>query len=139
MQKFYLPPTQTSPEIHFSPDENIFLIRGISTPEDVREIYYPVIEWIRTFTADLPEAKTKQYSFDKPLTLQIDLAYFNSSSAKFLYDIFIALKKLKSSEIHVRVDWMYEEGDIDLMEAGADFASLVEMEFAYIQKPGITK
>ena len=52
MQKYYVSPKPTSPEIHFSPEENIFLLRGISSPEDVRATYYPVIEWINTFTDD---------------------------------------------------------------------------------------
>jgi hypothetical protein len=53
MQKLYISPTPTTPEIHFSPSENIFLIRGISSPEDVRALYYPVIEWIKVFANEI--------------------------------------------------------------------------------------
>lgn len=53
MQKLYISPTTTSPEIHFSPDENIFLIRGTSSPEDVRAMYYPVIEWVKLFVDNI--------------------------------------------------------------------------------------
>jgi hypothetical protein len=63
-----------------------------------------------------------------------DLVYFNSSSAKFLYDIFIELKRLIPLGIPVIVEWFYDEEDIDLKEGGMDIALLAEMEFLFIPK-----
>jgi hypothetical protein len=134
MQKLYISSTPKTPEIHFSPEENIFLIRGSSSPEDVRAMYYPVIDWIKTFVDNILEGKVYNYSTENPLKFQADLAYFNSSSAKFIYDIFSELKRLTPSVIPVVVEWFYDEEDIDLKEAGMDIASLVEMEFTYIPK-----
>ncbi len=136
MQKLYLSPTSTSPEINLSPEENLFLIRGISSPEDVRAIYYPVIDWLTKYIDRLLENKSAKYSTDRPLKMQVDLEYFNSSSAKFLFDIFLQLKRLITSDIPVVVEWIYDEEDIDLKEAGADIAFLVEMEFSYVPKVG---
>lgn len=134
MQKFYNSPTTSTPEIYFSQEENIFLIRGTSSPPDVREIYYPAIQWLRTFINDILEGRFNNYSSDFPFKFQTDLEYFNSSSAKFLFDIFSELKRLASSGIPVVVEWFYEEEDIDMKEAGSDIASLVEMEFTFIIK-----
>jgi hypothetical protein len=134
MQKFYIGPTSTTPEIHFSPQDNIFLIRGISSPEDVRAIYYPVIEWIKNYIKELSEAKNIIYTSGSPLRLKTELMYFNSSSAKFLYDIFLEMKRLVPAGIPYVVEWIYDEEDIDLKEAGADIALLVEMEFSYVSK-----
>ena len=134
MKKLYISPTPKTPEIHFSPDENIFLIRGTSSPEDVRALYYPVIEWIKNFIEDIIEGEFNIYTPENPLKFQADLAYFNSSSAKFFYDIFFELKKLPPSGIPVVVEWFYDEEDIDLKEAGFDIALLAEMEFTYIIK-----
>jgi len=47
IEKLYISPTSTTPEIHFSPLENVFQIRGISSPEDVRELYYPVMNGLK--------------------------------------------------------------------------------------------
>jgi len=137
MQKLYFEPTDLTPEINFSPDENIFAIRGISSPEDVRALYYPVIDWIRTFVDDIIEGSVKVFHKDSPVRMHVDLSYFNSSSAKFLFDIFTELKRLKSSEVPVIVEWMYEAEDNDMKEAGSDIAGLVDMEFNYISKPGM--
>jgi hypothetical protein len=135
MQKFYIPPTPTTPEIHFSPNENIFFIRGTSSPEDVRALYYPVTEWMRIFIDDILEGEVTQYSSSSPLRMQADLDYFNSSSAKFLYDIFSELKRLPEAGIQVIVDWYFDEEDTDQKEAGADIATLVGMEFNFVEKP----
>ena len=109
-------------------------MRGISSPEDVRAIYYPVIEWFRNYIDSLVEENSNHYSNDSPLKFQVDLEYFNSSSAKFLYDIFLELKRLSSSSIPVIVEWIYDEEDTGLQEAGSDIASLVDMEFTYVPK-----
>jgi len=134
MEKLYVPATSTSPEICFSPEEKIFYMRGISSPGDVRGMYYPVIEWFRKYTDSLVEGKTIRFTENSPLKFQVDLEYFNSSSAKFLYDIFLELKRLHSSRIPVTVEWIYDVEDPDLQEAGQDIAALVEMDFTYLPK-----
>jgi len=135
MQKLYFPPTPIAPEICFSPEERIFFMRGISNPEDVRALYYPIIEWFSNYIDTLLKENANHYSINSPLRFQVDLEYFNSSSAKFLYDIFLELKRLMSVRIPVVVEWIYDEEDTDLKEAGSDIASLVEMEFTYVPKP----
>jgi hypothetical protein len=134
MQKLYISPTPTTPEINFSPEENIFFIRGISAPEDVREVYYPVIEWFKEFTDSTIEGNTARFNQNNPFILKIDLEYFNSSSAKFMYDIFFELRRFTSAGIPFSINWYYDEDDIDMREAGYDISQLVETEFTYIPK-----
>jgi hypothetical protein len=134
MQKLYISPSSLTPEVHLSPEENIFLIRGISSPEDVRAMYYPVIEWIIKFINEIVDGKNNYYSSENPFVFKTDLEYFNSSSAKFLYDIFMELKRLAASDIPVSVEWYYDAEDVDMREAGSDIALLAEMEFTYIAK-----
>jgi len=134
MQQLFIPSTASTPEINFSPEENILLIKGRSSPEDVRAMYYPVIEWVRDFINSIIEDDSKTYTSENPLRFQSDLTYFNSSSAKFLYDILSELKKLSKVGNHVVIEWFYEEEDLDLKEAGIDIALLVEMEFTLIPK-----
>jgi hypothetical protein len=134
MQKLYIEPTQSTPEINFSPDENIFIIRGTSSPEDVRALYYPVIEWIKIFVDDVLDGELPQYSSHCPVRFQTDLAYFNSSSAKFLFDIFTELKRLILKDVKVKVEWYHDAEDADQKEAGSDIALLVEMDFTFIPK-----
>jgi hypothetical protein len=134
MQKLYIKPTNTTPEVNFLTVQNILLLRGVSSPEDVRAMYYPVIEWIVDFVNEILEGKDKIYTSDNPLKFKVDLIYLNSSSAKFLYDIFVELKKLIQRGIPVIVEWYYDEEDIDLKEGGMDIALLAGMDFTFIPK-----
>jgi hypothetical protein len=132
MQQLFISPTPLSPEINFSPEDNIFIIKGVSSPEDVRAMYYPIIDWVRQFVDDLIHFGSKAYSEESPLKFHTELVYFNSSSAKFLYDIFMELKRLLAVGIPVVVEWAYDEEDIDLKEAGQDIALLLDMDFIYV-------
>jgi len=134
MQKLIIEPTKNTPEIIFSPDDNIFLIKGVSSPEDVRALYYPVIEWVNIFIDDIMDGTLKLYGKESPVILRIDLSYFNSSSAKFLYDILSEMKRLSIAGVPLIVEWYYDNEDIDMKEAGTDMSFMVEMEFKFIAK-----
>ena len=135
MEILNIEPTHISPKIRFIPELNDFSISGMSAPEDVRALYYPVIEWIDKFNGELMRGENKIFNETNPLTLKIDLNYFNSASAKFLLDILLELKKIHESGTPVVVEWYYEEDDIDMKEAGEDISELVEIELKYIIKP----
>ena len=134
IQKLYINPTNVTPEVNFSPEDNIFFIRGISSPEDVRALYYPVIEWVKKYIDDLLSVRSNGYILNSPLKFSTDLLYFNSSTAKFLYDIFLELKRLIPSGIPFIIEWFYEEDDLDQKEAGSDISLLVGLEFSYVEK-----
>lgn len=134
MQKLIIEPTKTTPEITFSPDDNIFLIKGVSSPEDVRALYYPVIEWVNIFIDDIMDGTLKLYGENAPVILKIDLSYFNSSSAKFLYDILSEMKRLSIAGVPFIVEWYYDNEDIDMKEAGTDMSFMVEMDFNFVAK-----
>jgi hypothetical protein len=135
MQELFIEQGSRTPSIRFSPDENIFYIRGTSSPEDVRRLYYPVLEWVNKFIEEILKGGFKTFNNENPLRFQIDLKYFNSSSIKFLFDILVEFKKLPPAGFPVIVEWYYEEGDADMKEAGVDLSNLVEMEFTLIPKP----
>lgn len=135
MQKLHIERTSITPEIYLSPSENLFFIRGTSSPEDVRALYYPVIEWMTIFVDDVLEGAFTMYNSENPVKFQIDLSYFNSSSAKFIYDLLTEIKRMVVGKMPVKVLWYYDEEDSDMKEAGSDIASLVGMEFEYPVKP----
>ena len=129
MKTLSLKATHNTPRIYFSPSESRFEIMGKSAPEDVRGLYYPVIAWVNEF---IKETKSNNpFTRENPLILSLDLDYFNSSSAKFLYDIITGLKELKAGGVPLIVEWHYEHDDSDLREAGEDMAVLSQIEFKF--------
>ena len=134
MENLLIAPTQTTPEIRFSIKENIFRISGTSWPEDVRGFYYPIIDWVKELADEIINRKIVYFSKENPLRFQVDFIYFNSSSAKLLYDIFSELKRIHEAGITIRVEWYYEKEDTDMFHAGEDFAILAEMDFVSVAK-----
>lgn len=134
MHKFYIKRSQFTPEIILNPDEGRFIIEGTSAPEDVRSLYYPVIEWLKIFVDDLIDGEIRKFTKENPVRLQIDLTYFNSSSAKFLYDILLELKRLKGTEVPFIAEWFYDDEDLDMKDAGTDISNLAEVEFVFTPK-----
>jgi len=132
MKSFIHKATDLTPEIILAPEENKFIISGKSAPEDVRGLYYPVLEWMEEFVGGV--RKSSPYSDTNHLRLRLDLEYFNSSSAKFLFDIFAHLRDLNSDGIPVDIEWYYDEEDTDLREAGEDLSLLCELPFKYFPK-----
>ncbi len=132
MKSFIHKATDLTPEIILAPEENKFIISGKSAPEDVRGLYYPVLEWMEEFVGGV--RRSSPYSDTNHLRFRLDLEYFNSSSAKFLFDIFVHLRDLNSDGIPVDIEWYYDEEDTDLREAGEDLSLLCELPFSYFPK-----
>lgn len=131
MEALIIDPTRTTPLIHLDPDNGGLELSGISRPEDVRTFYYPVLEWISRFSDEL-ENSASRYTSDNPLTLNLCFTYFNSSSAKFLFDILSSFNEIHLSGIPVQINWMYTEEDEDVYEAGKELSKMLEMPFEYI-------
>jgi hypothetical protein len=134
MQKLYISPTRNTPEINFSPDENIFVIRGTSSPEDVRALYYPVTDYFSAFSKEILVNGNNLFTEKDPLRFKVDLKYFNSSSAKFLFDLFTELKAFTEAGVPVVIEWYYDEDDPDLKDAGSDLSAIAGIELTYIPK-----
>ncbi len=134
MEPLVIEATSHSPEIRFDPAAGKLSISGISRPEDVRSFYYPVLEWLRKFLEE--EIKTGKVSFDEnnPLTLEVRLRYFNSSSAKFLFDIFSEIGTISNEGQKIRIRWYYESGDDDMLEAGEELSEIAEIPFEFIEE-----
>jgi len=109
--------THSTPAINFCSDGRL-IIAGRSSPEDVNKFYKPLIKWI----VDLNIESVK---------LDINLEYFNSGSAKMLLELMKKLDANRSIKSLI-VNWHYEEGDEDALEAGQIFEDLVKRaQFRY--------
>ena len=116
--------TNKTPVIKFYYENGSIEISGKSIPENSIGFYQPIYSWIDNY-AIKPSPKTE---------IKINLEYFNTSSSKCLLDIlrkFESIKKAGKSDIEVL--WHYEADDEDMMEAGDDYNSLVDLTFRLIK------
>ena len=101
--------TQRTPLVEIG--SNSCLIKGECYPEDIAEWSGPVLEALKKTLVD---ANT-QFNVD------IELYYFNSSSAKFLFDFFEFLEDSAEEGKKIRINWRYRAEDDTMLEAGEDF------------------
>ncbi len=128
MDKLIIEPTLNSPTVILDPEKNRFEFSGESRPENVRSFYMPVIEWLETFTGE-HVAKAAEL----PREFHFNFEYFNSTSAKYILDVFKTLGTLQSKGGKVLVKWHYEEDDEDMLEVGQEMSRMSKLPFEYIK------
>ncbi|MES2763798.1 MAG: DUF1987 domain-containing protein [Bacteroidota bacterium] len=115
--------TEDTPEIEYNAQSKAFIISGRSLPEDVTSFYKPVFEWLTDFTAQPTENTTFKFK----------LEYFNTASSKIILDILMKLEDMvQTNKTQIQVEWHYSEADDDMLEAGEEYAELVEVPFTLI-------
>ncbi|MCB9170820.1 MAG: DUF1987 domain-containing protein [Flavobacteriales bacterium] len=117
-ERLEIPATAKTPEVRFDPDKGALVIRGISIHENADGFYAPIHQHLSSYLAG-PAERT---------SIEVRLDYFNSSSAKYLLDLFKLLDDLHASGAsRVELTWTYREDDMDMEEAGRDYQGLLDM------------
>ena len=66
----------------------------------------------------------------KKTTVNIQLDYFNTSSSKCIVDLFKKFENItKNNKGEVEINWLFNEDDEDMQEAGEDYQSIVKLNF----------
>ncbi|NNF02419.1 MAG: DUF1987 domain-containing protein [Bacteroidia bacterium] len=108
---------EKNPAVTFDPS-GALLLKGRSIPENSLDFYQDLFSWLDQYSS-APAGNT---------TLTVQLEYFNTSSSKCLLDLFRKLESIKSAgNSQVNIIWLYDEDDEDIMEAGEDYQSIVEV------------
>src|SRR3954469_5824556 len=91
-------PTDRSPAIDFDFEKGSFRMSGESYPEDAAGFFGPLLQAMREFVSNAPVI---------PATLDIEMAYFNSSSAKALMNLFQLLEGAAAAGRKVEINWRF--------------------------------
>ncbi len=109
-----------TPFIDFDAQTGIFELKGRSLPENSVQFYMPLFEWLDNYIKN-PAPKT---------VFNVQLDYFNSNSAKCVFDIFKKLEQIsKQGESVAIINWLYRDHDEDMLETGENFKSFIEIPF----------
>ena len=114
--------TDDTPNVILDKGNSKFEISGRSLPEDVNMFYEPILEWIDTY-AEEPVEKTE---------FHFKLEYFNTASSKVILDILLKFEEIVENDNDVVIKWHYHEEEEDMLEAGEEYADIVEIPFDYI-------
>jgi hypothetical protein len=117
MENLIIKATKSSPAIHLDAQTRILEITGESYPENAAKFYAPIFEWIDLFF---------RQKNGPPVTVNITLHYFNSSSSKILMDIFDRFEKAQADGTPIIVNWRYHEENDTAVECGEEFKEGIE-------------
>ena len=124
-------PTLNSPKVVLNPADNTFEFSGESRPENVRSFYMPILEWMEKFGSECAKKKKKS---DTSLLFNFNFEYFNSTSAKYILDIFKVLHSIHAGGSQISVNWHYEEDDEDMYEVGVEMSRMSGLTFDFISE-----
>ena len=102
--------TQLTPSILLDKEKGIIEIKGDSLPENTAEFYKPLMNELKDYF-NAPQNKT---------VVNLEITYFNSSSSKLFFDFFDLLES-KSEKNDIEINWIYDEENESMEEAGEDF------------------
>lgn len=119
MEKLYIESTRITPFLIFDPSVALLDIRGRSSPDNSVNFYAKVLDQLGIYVTE----------GENNVEVNIFFEYLNSSTSKIVFDIFKKLTQIKSKGKEVVVNWHFEEDDDDMMEAGEDYADLVDLPF----------
>jgi hypothetical protein len=128
MDRIQLAATDRSPQVDFDFAAGLLSLRGESYPEDAAAFFGPLQQSLRAALAEQSEV---------PIVFEVGLAYFNSSSAKALMNLFMLLEDAAEEGRAVTVRWLFAEGDETIEEAGEDFAAdFAHARFEMVKEAG---
>ena len=123
MEKVFIEPTRTTPLVKFDPEEGLLEMKGRSSPENSIQFYQKILDSLDEFAQTGGDSITANMAFE----------YFNTSSSKCLFDVFKRLNKVAETGREITINWYFEEGDDDMMEAGEDYSDLLDLDFNFYE------
>jgi hypothetical protein len=111
------------PEVYFNADTGVCEISGESYMEEAYKFYLPLINWIKEFVLNEKN----------PLTFNVRLIYFNTSSSRLILDIFDMLKKFRDDGNKIKVNWYFDPDDPDVKDEVEDFEIESGMDIELIE------
>ncbi len=122
MDKLEHPSSAKTPYVLLDP-AGIIKFRGRSIPEDVGQLYDPVVAWINDYVQK-PSAETE---------VDVAMEYLNSGSSKYMLKILKAIKQIDVMGFSLKINWYYEEGDDDILERGEYYASILDLDINLVE------
>lgn len=119
-------PTYSTPEVLIDLNKGYVMVEGKSVPEDSVTFYNNILDFLK---------QERTLTFNR-LEANFDLEYFNSNSSKFILDIMLTISSLKNNQndLKIYINWLVEETDEDMIEAGEDYQAIIKTNFNIVFK-----
>ncbi len=123
MSDIHTSQTPSTPSVHTDRAQGLVSMAGESYPENPFEFFQPLIDWV----GDYLDTETR------PLTLELELIYLNTSSIRAMMDIFDRMEEAHAAGRAVKVRWTYEPENERVGELAEEFKE--DCSFPFVIEP----
>lgn len=121
MQKMRIFPTLSTPDILLDPD-GIIKIEGRSMNANIKEFSETIDNWVDRYLADPAEITKVDLYFE----------YLSTNNLIFYRSLLLKISMVLLKRKKYIINWIYDEGDIDIMEKGENISSSVGVDVNFI-------
>ncbi len=111
MDNLVIKQSSSSPVITADWNSGVISMKGDSYPENSFELFQPLIDWVETFLAKA----------NRPLQLELELVYLNTSSIRSMMDIFDQMEVAHKKGRTVSARWSYEAANERVGQLAEEF------------------
>ena len=108
----------TLPSVNFDEVAGKLEIKGRSIFGSPEEFYTELNDYIDVYA-----------NYPSDLDVTMDLEYFNTPTARCLVNFFKSCKKVIEKGAKLKINWIVDEDDTDMQEAGEDFSEIIKHPF----------
>ena len=126
MNSLKIESTTFTPEISFDVENNKLSFLKVSKPANAITFYKPVFEFIESF--EKVKVKSK---IAKELVIDFKFDYFNTATAKVIYELLNKFKQIQEQGVDVIINWYYHPEDDDLLEEGEIMSEALDLKFNF--------
>ncbi len=117
--------TSTTPSIEANWDLGRLCLQGDSYPENSFDFFQPLITWLEAFLRE-----------GVSLSVEISLAYLNTSSVRVMMDLLDMLEEAFAQGKNIDLTWFYEAGNERVAELAGEFKEDCTFPFVIVPKRG---
>jgi hypothetical protein len=114
MKKLVIEGSKDKPSVNLDNDSGKLYIGGSSLPENVLDVYNPILDWIDQYLTDPKPDTTIEFYFE----------YLNTASSQMIMRILEKCLQLKSLCEKLSINWCYTAGDLDMRDFGHELIDL---------------
>ena len=110
----------STPAVTADWDAGVLSMVGESYPENTYEIFDEIISWVESYLGEC----------ERPLRVELQLNYLNTSSIRAMIDIFDRLQAAHDSGRSLTVNWLYDSRNPRSAEMGEEFKEDYTFDFS---------
>ncbi len=124
MKDLTISATQSTPGVQADFERGLLQMQGDSYPENSFELFGPVIQWVEEFL------RTQQ----RPLHMELELLYLNTSSVKAMMDILDLFEEAHGEGRTVTLQWSYDSRNERVAELAEEFKEDCSFPFHIVSR-----